>query len=165
LAVLFALIAACGGSGSTTTTAGPSTTEAPGTTAGATTTTAAVTTTAAETTTTEAAAGLSVMAAATDLGTILVDSDGRTLYLFTPDDQGEPTCTGDCATNWPPLTAAVTAGEGVDAALLGTASTGQVTYNGWPLYYFAADANPGDINGQGVGGVWFVIDPAGNAIE
>ncbi|HKX76193.1 MAG TPA: hypothetical protein VJR05_12485 [Acidimicrobiia bacterium] len=165
-AALMALVVACGGSGTTTTVGETPTTEAPTTTGSeATTTSAAPTTTAEATTTTEAATGLSVTVAETDLGTILVDSAGRTLYLFTPDAQGEPTCTGDCATNWPPLTEAVTAGEGVDAALLGAASTGQATYNGWPLYYFAADANPGDINGQGVSDVWYVIDPAGNPVQ
>ena len=59
--------------------------------------------------------------------------------------------------------------DGVDEALLGTASrtdgSSQVTYNGWPLYYFAADSAPGDINGQGVNDVWWVVDPSGDAIR
>ena len=63
----------------------------------------------------------------------------------------------------------VTGGDGVDASLLGTvahpgAGT-QVTYNGWPLYLFSGDSDPGDTNGQGQGGVWFVLDPTGNAID
>jgi predicted lipoprotein with Yx(FWY)xxD motif len=61
------------------------------------------------------------------------------------------------------------AGEGVDATLLGTITrddgSTQVTYNGWPLYYFHEDAAPGDTNGQGVGGVWFLVSPEGEAIE
>lgn len=110
-----------------------------------------------------------VMTADTDLGEILVDGEGRTLYVFVPDGQGPSTCTDDCLANWPSLTGPATAGEGVDESLLGTAtrpddSTEQVTYNGWPLYYFAADPSPGDINGQGVGDVWFVVDPAGEAV-
>jgi predicted lipoprotein with Yx(FWY)xxD motif len=110
-----------------------------------------------------------VMVADTDLGEILVDGEGRTLYLFTPDEQGPSVCMDDCLANWPSLTGPATAGEGVDESLLGTATrtddgTEQVTYNGWPLYYFAADPNPGDINGQGVGDVWFVVDPAGEAV-
>lgn len=110
-----------------------------------------------------------VMVADTDLGEILVDGEGRTLYLFTPDEQGASTCTADCLANWPSLTGPATAGDGVDESLLGTAArpddgSEQVTYNGWPLYYFAADPSPGDINGQGVGDVWFVVDPAGEAV-
>ncbi len=110
-----------------------------------------------------------VMVADTDLGEILVDGEGRTLYLFTPDEQGPSVCMDDCLANWPSLTGPATAGEGVDESLLGTAArtddgTEQVTYNGWPLYYFAADPGPGDINGQGVGDVWFVVDPAGEAV-
>lgn len=110
-----------------------------------------------------------VMVAETDLGEILVDGEGRTLYLFTPDEQGPSTCTADCLANWPSLTGPAAAGEGVDESLLGTAArpddgSEQVTYNGWPLYYFAADPNPGDINGQGVGDIWFVVDAAGEAV-
>ncbi len=156
IATLAIIISACGGSGD-----GATTTAAPVTTA-AVTTTEGVTTTEAVTTT---VAGVTVTVATTDLGTILVDGEGRTLYIFTPDTQGDPTCAGDCAVNWPPLTEAVTAGDGLDPALLGTAAGGHVTYNDWPLYYFAADANPGDVNGQGVGGVWYVIDAAGNPVE
>jgi predicted lipoprotein with Yx(FWY)xxD motif len=162
IALALVTLVACGGAGSTTTTAAAVTT-----TAAAVTTTAApaTTTTAAEaTTTTAAAAGLTLTVSETDLGSIVVDSGGNTLYAFLPDAQGDPTCKGDCAANWPPLTEAVTAGEGLDATLLGTAA-GQATYNGWPLYYFASDASPGDINGQGVGDVWFVIDAAGSPVQ
>jgi hypothetical protein len=63
----------------------------------------------------------------------------------------------------------VTGGEGIDVALLGTTEhpvgDDQVTYNGWPLYRFAGDAAAGDTNGQGQGGAWYVLDPAGNAVE
>ena len=110
------------------------------------------------------------MTAESDLGTILVDGDGLTLYLFVPDDQGPSTCEGDCLAAWPALAGPATAGEGADEALLGTAAraddgTDQVTYNGWPLYYFAQDSAPGDVNGQGVGDNWYVVDPTGNAIQ
>ena len=114
-----------------------------------------------------------VLVADSDLGQILTASDGMTLYMFMPDAQGDPTCTADCAKAWPPLTvedgAAVSGGDGVDASLLGTAthpeSGTQVTYNGWPLYYYTPDAAPGDTTGQGQGGVWYVLDPAGNPIS
>jgi predicted lipoprotein with Yx(FWY)xxD motif len=121
--------------------------------------------------TTEAAAeGASLATAETDLGTILVDGQGNTLYLFTSDTQGEPsTCTGGCAAAWPALAGSVTAGDGVDAALIGTVAgadgTEQATYDGWPLYYYAQDTGPGDTTGQGVGGVWWVVAPDGTAIE
>lgn len=109
----------------------------------------------------------------TDFGSILVDGEGMSLYLFTNDTQnsGASTCYDDCAVEWPPLTTDgdPTAGEGADASLLGTITrddgTMQVTYNGWPLYYFHEDAAAGDTNGQDVGGVWFLVSPAGEAIQ
>lgn len=110
-----------------------------------------------------------VAVASSDLGDIVVDGEGRTLYMFVPDDQGDPTCTDDCASAWPPSEGPATAGEGADGALLATAphpsGVTQVTYNGWPLYYFASDAAPGDVNGQGVNDVWFVIGPDGEPIQ
>ena len=122
--------------------------------------------------TTATAAEDTVLVADSALGQILTAADGMTVYLFVPDDQGDPTCTDACAQTWPPLTvddgAEVTGGDGVDATLLDTVEhpTGtQVTYNGWPLYLFSSDTAPGDTNGQGQGGNWFVIDPAGDAIE
>ena len=101
------------------------------------------------------------------LGTFLVDSKGMTLYLFTTDTPNTSTCYGPCAIAWPPLltTGAPTAGTGVTASLLGTTTrtdgTTQVTYNGWPLYYFASDKAPGDTTGENVQNTWFVITPAG----
>ena len=125
------------------------------------------------TTTTEAAApaeGASAVATAeSDLGTILVDGEGMTLYLFMPDAQGASSCLDSCAATWPALVGPATAGSGVDQALLATANrsddgSAQVTYNGWPLYHYASDAAPGDTNGQGVANIWFVVDPSGNAV-
>jgi predicted lipoprotein with Yx(FWY)xxD motif len=104
-----------------------------------------------------------------DLGDILVDGEGRTLYVFDNDTDENSTCYDDCEANWPPLTEEVEAGEGVDASLLSTSEredgSAQVTYAGRPLYYFAADQGPGDTNGQGVGDVWWVVGPDGEAIE
>ena len=109
----------------------------------------------------------------TDFGSILVDSEGMSLYVFFNDTQnsGTSTCTGECAVAWPALVSqgAPAAGDGVDAALLGTITrddgTMQVTYNGWPLYYFADDTAAGDTNGQGLDGVWFLVSPTGEAIQ
>jgi predicted lipoprotein with Yx(FWY)xxD motif len=102
-----------------------------------------------------------------DLGTILTDADGRTLYLFENDHQAQSTCYETCADNWPALTGTATAGQGVDASMLGTTTrtdgTKQVTYNGWPLYHYSGDERPGDTNGQGIGGVWYAMGADGNA--
>lgn len=107
--------------------------------------------------------------ASTDLGEILVDADGNTVYLFVPDDQGEPTCYDACEETWPVVGELDTVGEGVDADLLGTVERTdgdvQATYNDWPLYSFANDAAPGDINGQGVNDVWYVVDADGNPVR
>lgn len=103
-----------------------------------------------------------------DLGEILVDSAGRTLYMFDRDTRGSgaSACSGDCVGAWPPLTVEgdPTAGDGVTAALTtfersddGT----QVAANGWPLYYYARDEEPGDVEGQGAGEVWWVLGPDG----
>ena len=105
------------------------------------------------------------------LGSFLVDGSGMTLYLFTKDSPGTSTCYDKCATAWPPLltSGAATAGSGVDANMFGTTSrtdgSVQVTYNGWPLYYYEKDKQPGDTTGQGVGSVWYVITPSGNAMQ
>lgn len=104
----------------------------------------------------------------------LVDDQGWVLYLFTNDTQnsGTSACTdAACMAEWPALvvTAVPTAGEGVDAALLGTITredgTMQATYNGWPLYHFSGDTVPGDVNGQAMEGVWFLVSAAGTASQ
>ncbi len=112
------------------------------------------------------------------LGTILVDGQGLTLYMFVPDDQrGESTCYNECASGWPPLrlptgvTNPVAAGH-AEVSLLGTTTRKdgglQVTYNGWPLYTWAGDSGPGQATGQGLnnlGGVWYVLSPKGEVIK
>lgn len=103
------------------------------------------------------------------LGEIVTTSAGDTLYLFVPDAQGDSVCYDQCATNWPPLITEVVAGDGIDADLIGsverTDAGTQVTYNGWPLYYFAGDEAAGDTNGQGLNDVWYVVDASGDAID
>jgi predicted lipoprotein with Yx(FWY)xxD motif len=112
-------------------------------------------------------------ASESNLGTILVDSQGRTLYLFKKDSGTKSACFGACATQWPPLRAQgkPTAGSGLNSSLLGTTprSDGkpQITYNGHPLYTFVMDQNPGDTNGQGLnafGASWFTVNGAGNEV-
>jgi predicted lipoprotein with Yx(FWY)xxD motif len=117
-----------------------------------------------------AAGEATVMVAESSEGPILVDADGMTLYVFMPDEAGPSTCTGQCIASWPAFTGPATAGEGADAALLGTStrsddSTEQATYNGWPLYYFGGDEAPGDVNGQGLSDVWYVVDAGGNPVD
>lgn len=103
-----------------------------------------------------------------DLGDILVDDEGLTLYVFDNDADENSTCYDDCEANWPPVIGEATAGDGVDQSLLGTSQREngdiQVTYGGKPLYYFAGDQAPGDTNGQAVGDVWWVVGPDGEAI-
>lgn len=106
-----------------------------------------------------------------EFGEILVDAEGMTLYLFDADtqDSDESACHDDCADAWPPLTASgdATAGPGVTATLSTferADGTSQVTADGWPLYYFASDGSPGDVNGQGVNNVWWVLGPDGTKI-
>jgi predicted lipoprotein with Yx(FWY)xxD motif len=116
-----------------------------------------------------ATAAVSVRTAATSLGTVVVDADGMTLYAFTKDAAGSPTCVDACAKAWPaskvggePVT-----GEGTTAALTAIPAPGggtMVKAGTWPLYRFAGDAAPGDVNGQGSGGTWFAVAPDGTLI-
>ena len=117
----------------------------------------------------DSADGEELSLATTDLGDIIVDDTGLTMYLFMPDAQGDVSvCNDDCAANWPPVGAVQSVEDGLDEALVGSITrddgTTQGTYNGWPLYYFANDAAPGDVNGQGANEVWWVIDASGNAV-
>jgi predicted lipoprotein with Yx(FWY)xxD motif len=112
------------------------------------------------------------------LGSVLVDGQGFTLYLYVPDAQsGKSRCSGTCAVEWSPLTlpSGVTspvAGPGALASELSTTrrtdGSVQVTYNGWPLYTWAEDMAPGQATGEGLnnqGGLWYVLDTSGNAIK
>ena len=104
------------------------------------------------------------------LGPILVDGQGRTLYLFQKDTGGQSSCSGSCASIWPPdTTASPKAGTGVSASKLGTVKrsdgTMQVTYAGHPLYTYTADTGPGQVSGNGIntfGGIWNAVQPNGS---
>lgn len=110
-----------------------------------------------------------IKTAESDLGTILVDGEGKTLYIFTQDSPGKSTCEAECLATWPALPGDAQAGDGVDASLLDSIKRSdgstQATYDDWPLYYFAQDAAAGDLNGQGVSNVWYVLGPDGTVIE
>jgi predicted lipoprotein with Yx(FWY)xxD motif len=108
-----------------------------------------------------------------NLGTILVDSQGRTVYLFEKDSGTKSSCFGGCASAWPPIRASgkPTVGSGLDASMVGITprsdGQAQVTYNGHPLYLFAGDQSAGETNGQGLtefGGSWFALSTDGNPV-
>jgi predicted lipoprotein with Yx(FWY)xxD motif len=117
-----------------------------------------------------AAADATVIVADSDLGQILTDADGNTIYYFANDTSGVSNCEGDCLSNWPPVSVSgdPSAGAGVSAELGtvdGNDGSTQLTVNGFPAYHFAGDQAPGDTNGQGVGGIWWVFGADGNPIE
>jgi predicted lipoprotein with Yx(FWY)xxD motif len=109
------------------------------------------------------------------LGPVLVNAQGRTLYMFTPDNHAKVTCLSSCASIWPPAKLAsgqkATAGGEAKGSLLGSDPDPEggdvVTYAGWPLYTYAADSEAGTADGQGVsanGGLWYVLAPSGKMI-
>ena len=112
-----------------------------------------------------------VEVAQSSLGPILADQNGRTLYAFTNDKGGTSSCTGQCIATWPALVSRkpVDAGAGTDKALVARTTraegTEQATYGDWPLYYYVGDVGPGDVDGQGVDGVWFVVGADGKLIR
>ncbi|QOT23122.1 hypothetical protein [Paenarthrobacter sp. YJN-D] len=150
--IVAAALAGCGGSSGTSTSAPPS---------------AASSSPAAST-----AAGAEMKTASSSAGQIVVDSKGMSLYFFTKDvkDSGTSACTGACLQAWPVFTTTSDA-PGVDGVTgtVGTIATPdgkkQVTLNGMPLYYYAKDKAAGDVTGQGVGGVWYLVSPSGEMIK
>jgi len=173
-------LAACGDESNSSTTDDTSTTAADTTVASETSSTdAADTSVSSETSATDASDTTSddsggddddVMLADSPLGRILVDGDGFTLYLFTSDPPDTATCTGGCAVAWPAMPADddIDVGDGLDDdqfTIVNGPTGPQLSFNGHPLYYFSGDLVPGNTNGQGVGGVWFVLDADGNAIS
>jgi predicted lipoprotein with Yx(FWY)xxD motif len=168
LTVVGALVlAACGGSGSsssgTSTSSGGSSTPSYG---------AAKPST--SNTSNSSGAASAVSTKTSSLGTFLVDANGRTLYLWDADHSSMSTCTAACAQAWPPLTTTATpkASGAVKASLLGTTKrpdgSREVTYAGHPLYTFAGDTQPGQTTGEGSNGFgapWWVVTPAGKALQ
>jgi len=150
--IVAAALAGCGGGSGTSTSAPPS---------------AASSSPAAST-----AAGAEMKTASSSAGQIVVDSKGMSLYFFTKDvkDSGTSACTGACLQAWPVFTTTSDA-PGVDGVTgtVGTIATPdgkkQVTLNGMPLYYYAKDKAAGDVTGQGVGGVWYLVSPSGEMIK
>jgi predicted lipoprotein with Yx(FWY)xxD motif len=108
-------------------------------------------------------------------GLVLTDGHGFSLYIYTPDHRGRSQCSAVCARDWPPLTLPAgvrhaVAGRGVRASLLGTVrrpgGARQVTYNGWPLYLWQGDHEPGQATGQADDmGLWYLLSPSGSINE
>jgi predicted lipoprotein with Yx(FWY)xxD motif len=120
------------------------------------------------------AGGAAVAMRTTELGPTLVDSQGRTLYLFEKDTTTASTCYGACASVWPPLTTngKPQAQAGISAAKLGTTKRNdgkvELTYAGHPLYYYVSDTRPGQLSGEGLdqfGATWDAVAPSGKGID
>jgi len=154
---LAASLTACGGGTSTT-----PTTAAPATESAAASASESATATASE------AATVDLKTASSSKGDIVVDGKGMSVYYFTKDvkDSGKSNCTGDCLVKWPPVitTSDAPKVEGVTGKV-GTITTPdgkkQVTVDGMPVYLWEKDKAPGDITGQGVGNVWYLVAPDG----
>jgi predicted lipoprotein with Yx(FWY)xxD motif len=151
MATVAVVVAACGSSSSTNSSAASAANQAPASGASAT----------------------SVRTASGADGRYLVGSSGRALYLWVADPNDKSVCAGACAKFWPPLLtkSAPVAAAGVTARQLGTITRSngsrQVTYDGHPLYYFALDKSMGSITGQGsdnFGAKWWLVAPSGTAI-
>ena len=163
-AVLGALLAGCGSSGSSSTSSSGTATSASssGGSYGS----------AATSTASSSGGGAATVDVAdnSELGKILSDADGKTVYYFLKDKNGKSSCNGACAAAWPPFMTQgqPQAGSGVTASKLTTTKRSdgstQVVYNGWPLYYYAGDKAPGDTTGNELdqfGAEWYAITPAG----
>lgn len=116
---------------------------------------------------TTSARGLHV--ASTSLGRVVVDAQGRTVYLLTADSMNHSTCDASCQSYWPPVPSGH--GAGVTAKVASTALPGggsTETVGGWPVYTYVGDHNPGDVSGEGVqtfGGTWYAVSPAGTPVK
>jgi len=158
LAASALLLAACSNAGSGATTAPTTAAQPPATSAATAEATAGAS---------QAAEGYEVELGDSDkYGHFLTGEDGKTLYLFTPDTTSASSCIDKCATNWPPFTVDDKSQLKADSGVTGTLDvisrddgSKQVTYNGLPLYYYAADTAAGDTKGEGVADKWHVAKP------
>jgi predicted lipoprotein with Yx(FWY)xxD motif len=152
-AVLLTAAACSSGSASPTTTSGTQSSTSTSTTSGG-------------STTSSSSSPMVEIAHVGSSGLVLTNRAGLTLYRYTPDGTGKSNCNGGCASIWPPLTvpagtAKVVGSPGIASGTLGTITrsdgTLQVTYKGMPLYTYTGDMSAGQDNGQGAGGIWFVV--------
>ena len=116
------------------------------------------------------ASGYGLHVASTSLGHVVVDAQGRTVYMFTPDSAGRSTCDSTCLQYWPPVAPGKVASS-VTGKVASTATTtgGRIaTVGGWPVYTFVQDAKPGDVTGEGFsdfGGTWYAVSPSGQPVK
>ncbi|MBT2534983.1 hypothetical protein [Arthrobacter sp. ISL-69] len=158
---LAVLLTACGGG-----------TETPPTTAGGTTSASASAETSAPASSPVPAGAAELKTASSGAGQIVVAANGMSVYFFTKDvkDSGTSACTGGCIAAWPPVLteSASPAVDGVTGTV-GTIATPegkkQVTINGLPVYYYIQDKAAGDITGQGVNDVWYLVSPGGEMVK
>jgi predicted lipoprotein with Yx(FWY)xxD motif len=106
---------------------------------------------------------------ASGVGTVLVDAHGLTLYSLQGETASNIKCTDNCLKTWPPLVLTTPGGPTGGVEVTGTLDTTarpngdqQVTYDGLLLYTYSGDSDPGDANGQGIGGVWYAVSPSGS---
>jgi predicted lipoprotein with Yx(FWY)xxD motif len=116
------------------------------------------------------ATGSGLHVADTSLGKVLVDANGRTVYMFSPDSSGKSTCDSSCLQYWPPVAPGKAASTvtGKVASTTTTAGGKIATVAGWPLYTFISDQQPGDVAGEGFndfGGVWYAVSPSGQPVK
>jgi predicted lipoprotein with Yx(FWY)xxD motif len=116
------------------------------------------------------ATGSGLHVADTSLGKVLVDANGRTVYMFSPDSSGKSTCDSSCLQYWPPVAPGKAASTvtGKVASTSTTAGGKIATVAGWPLYTFSQDQQPGDVAGEGFndfGGVWYAVSPSGQPVK
>jgi len=119
-----------------------------------------------------AAEATALMTAETELGTIVVDGNGMTVYMYDADTQGSGSsaCTDSCLSAWPPVPGGdgaptLTGITGDVTTITGADGNPQLALNGWPLYYYAADSGAGDTAGQAKGGVWWVLSADGEPVR
>lgn len=157
------VLSACGGSPGTSTTSSSATSPSPSASSPAASNPAPGSST--------PAAAVELKTASSTAGQIVVGANGMSVYFFGKDvkGSGKSACTGGCAASWPAVTtmSATPAVEGV-AGTIGTIPTAdgkmQITINGMPIYFYGQDKAPGDIKGQGVGGVWSLVSPSGSMV-
>ena len=127
----------------------------------------APTTVIAESAPTTVPSGPTIGVTGVSFGGVLADDAGRTMYVFGNDEAGVSSCYDECAASWPPVAAGLVAGDNIDVTVGSNARSDggeQLTVNGRPVYLFSGDSQPGDINGQGLSDLWFVVGIDGEPI-
>jgi predicted lipoprotein with Yx(FWY)xxD motif len=120
-----------------------------------------------ETAPTTTESGPTIVVVGVSFGGVLADDNERTMYVFERDEAGVSSCYDDCAANWPSVAVGLVAGSNIDATIGSVPrddGDSQLTVNGRPVYLFSGDSQRGDINGQGLSDVWFVIGIDGEPI-